>query len=41
MHYVTQLADRVKLIWWDGTGLILLSKRLDGGSSAGRASRTA
>jgi transposase len=30
-------ADRVKLIWWDGTGLILLSKRLEAGSSAGRA----
>jgi transposase len=24
-------ADRVKLIWWDGTGLCLLSKRLEGG----------
>ena len=24
-------ADRVKLIWWDGTGLIVLSKRLEGG----------
>jgi transposase len=23
--------DRVKLIWWDGTGLCLLSKRLEGG----------
>ena len=23
--------DRVKLIWWDGTGLCLFSKRLEGG----------
>src|SRR5262245_11972703 len=28
---VVWLADRVKLIWWDGTGLCLLSKRLEGG----------
>lgn len=32
-------ADRVKLVWWDGTGICLLSKRLEG-SSAGRRSRT-
>lgn len=25
-------ADRVKLVWWDGTGLVLLSKRLEGAS---------
>jgi transposase len=24
-------ADRIKLIWWDGTGLCLLSKRLETG----------
>ena len=23
-------ADRVKLVWWDGTGLVLLAKRLEG-----------
>ena len=25
-------ADRVKLIWWDGTGLCLLAKTLEGGA---------
>jgi transposase len=24
-------ADRVKLVWWDGTGLCLLAKRLEDG----------
>lgn len=28
---VVWFADRVKLVWWDGTGLCLLSKRLEGG----------
>jgi transposase len=32
--------DRIKLIWWDGTGLCLMAKRLEQGASAGRASRT-
>jgi transposase len=31
MHYETRCGDRVKLLWWDGTGLCLLSKRLEGG----------
>ncbi|HEY1561090.1 MAG TPA: IS66 family insertion sequence element accessory protein TnpB [Caulobacteraceae bacterium] len=25
-------ADRVKLVWWDGTGLCMLTKRLEQGS---------
>ena len=34
-------ADRVKLIFWDGTGLCLFAKDWKAASSAGRASRTA
>ncbi len=30
MHYETHCADRVKLLWWDGSGLCLLSKRMEG-----------
>ncbi len=30
-HYVTSLADRVKLLMWDGSGLVLVSKRLGEG----------
>jgi transposase len=29
-------ADRVKLIFWDGTGVVLVAKRLETASSAGR-----
>ena len=29
MHYDTQSADRVKLLLWDGTGLVLVAKRLE------------
>ena len=25
-------ADRIKLIWWDGTGLCLMAKRLEQGA---------
>jgi len=34
-------ADRVKLLWWDGTGVCLMTKRLKAARSAGRRSRTA
>ena len=33
-------ADRIKLIYWDGTGVCLFAKRRRTGSSAGRRSRT-
>jgi transposase len=29
MHYETRCADRVKLLLWDGTGLVLIAKRLE------------
>ena len=31
MHYETRCADRIKLIFWDGTGLCLFAKRLEDG----------
>ena len=30
MHYVSRSADRVKLLVYDGTGLVLIWKRLEG-----------
>jgi transposase len=29
MHYETRCADRLKILAWDGSGLILLWKRLE------------
>jgi len=31
MHYETRCMDRVKLLWWDGTGICLMTKRLESG----------
>lgn len=31
MHYESQWADLVKLLWYDGQGLCLFSKRMDRG----------
>jgi transposase len=31
MHYETRCADRVKLVYWDGTGVCLFAKRLEDG----------
>ena len=31
MHYETHCADRIKLVFWDGTGLCLFAKRLEDG----------
>lgn len=33
-------SDRVKLLWWDGTGLCLMAKRLSSAGSSGPVSRT-
>jgi transposase len=32
MHYETRCGDRVKIVAWDGTGLVLLWKRLEHGA---------
>ena len=34
-------ADRIKVLIWDRTGLVLVHKRLDGASSSGHRCRTA
>jgi transposase len=34
MHYVAQSADRIKVLVWDGTGLVLAYKRLETGKFA-------
>lgn len=31
MHYETNCTDRIKLIFWDGTGVCLYAKRLEDG----------
>ncbi|ESW68125.1 IS66 family insertion sequence element accessory protein TnpB [Mesorhizobium sp. C277A] len=31
MHYETNCTDRIKLIFWDGTGVRLYAKRLEDG----------
>ena len=31
MHYVAKSADRVKILVYDGTGLVLYAKRLEAG----------
>jgi len=32
MHYETRCADRIKIITWDGSGLVLVWKRLEHGA---------
>jgi transposase len=29
VYYERRRADRVKIVWWDGSGLCLFAKRLD------------
>jgi transposase len=37
MHYVTRLRQRLKILFWDGSGLILYTKRLERGTFASMA----
>ncbi|MCB9929070.1 MAG: IS66 family insertion sequence element accessory protein TnpB [Alphaproteobacteria bacterium] len=40
MVFRAKRADRIKVLVWDGNGLVLTYKRLEAGSSPGRRSRT-
>jgi transposase len=40
MHYVTRFCTRLKLLYWDGTGLWLCTKRLERGRFSWPAAAT-